>query len=256
MDLGTAMGLLAGLLCIVWSIASAPGGAGFIHIPAMLITLGGMTAATFIHFTLKQMIGLFSVFKKTLFCKQLVEQELIQKVVNYAAINRRDGALALEKQLSDAGDSFLVTALRMVIDGQQPEVIEEQLGMEIQYLQERHADGKRMLEFMGSAAPAWGMIGTLIGLIQMLRALDNPSNIGQGMAIALLTTFYGAFMANLVFLPMAGKLGIRSKKEATLRQMISEAAMALARGDSPTAVRERMQTFVSAKQRGEFKPRI
>ena len=128
--------------------------------------------------------------------------------------------------------------------------------MEIQYLQERHADGKRMLEFMGSAAPAWGMIGTLIGLIQMLRALDNPSNIGQGMAIALLTTFYGAFMANLVFLPMAGKLGIRSKKEATLRQMISEAAMALARGDSPTAVRERMQTFVSAKQRGEFKPRI
>jgi len=255
-DIATAFGLFFGLLCIVWSIMSSDGAAVFINIPSMLVTVGGMTAATFIHFSLKQVFSVFSVMKKTVFYQLPTEQELIQKMVDYSAISRRDGVLALQNQLNAAGDSFLIYALRLVIDGQKPEAIEDQLGMEIQYLQERHSDGKKMLEFMGNAAPAWGMIGTLIGLVQMLQALDDPKSIGGGMAISLITTFYGAFLANLVFLPLAGKLGMRSKKEATVRQMIVEGSLAIARGDSPTAVRERMQTFISVKHREDLKPRI
>jgi chemotaxis protein MotA len=128
--------------------------------------------------------------------------------------------------------------------------------MEIQYLQERHASGKRILEFMGASAPAFGMIGTLIGLVQMLGTLEDPSQIGGGMATALITTFYGALLANLVFIPLAGKLGIRSKRESILREMVVEGLLAIVRGESPTGVREKMQTFVSAKNREELKPSI
>ncbi len=256
MDVATAFGLLFGLTCVVWSISSSPGGLVFINVPAMAITVGGMTAAMFIHFPFKQVSPIFSVMKKTLFYSLPGEQDLIQKMVNFSAVCRRDGALSLEKHLADAGDSFLVKAMRLVIDGQTPEVIEDQLGIEIQYLQERHSDGKKLLEFMGASAPAWGMIGTLIGLVQMLGALEDPSKIGAGMATALITTFYGAFLANLVFLPLAGKLGIRSKKEATLRQMMVEGAMGISRGESPTAVRERLQSFISVKHREEVRPNV
>ena len=235
---------------------SSPGGMVFLNVPALAITAGGMIAGTLIHFPLKQVTPLFSVMKKTLFYRIPGEQDLIQKMVNFSAICRRDGALSLEKHLPDAGDSFLVKAMRLVIDGQTPEVIEDQLGLEIQYLQERHSDGKKLLEFMGGAAPAWGMIGTLIGLIQMLGALDDPSKIGSGMATALITTFYGAFLANLIFLPLAGKLGARSRKEALLRQMMVEGAMGISRGESPTAVRERLQSFISAKHREEVRPNV
>jgi chemotaxis protein MotA len=184
------------------------------------------------------------------------EREIIQKMVNYAAINRRDGALALEKQIPEANDPFLVMGLRMVIDGQEEQLIENQLGMEIQYLQERHASGKKILEFMGASAPAFGMIGTLIGLVQMLGTLEDPSQIGAGMATALITTFYGALSANLIFIPLAGKLGIRSKNETMLREMVVEGLLGIVRGESPTAVRERMQAFISAKHREELKPNI
>jgi chemotaxis protein MotA len=258
MDIATAVGLVFGLACIAWAILSkgAEQAQGFVDIGSMTIVLGGTIAATFIHFQMKQVVGIVGVMKKTLFYQLPPEQELIQKMVNYSAINRRDGALALEQQLARAGDGFLVRALQMVIDGQTPEIMEEQLGMEIQNLQERHADGKKLLEFMGSAAPAWGMIGTLIGLVQMLSALDDPANIGSGMATALITTFYGAFLANLVFLPLAGKLGLKSKRESILRQMTVVGVLGLARGDSPTGVRERMQTFVSVKHRADLKPKI
>ena len=163
--------------------------------------------ATLIHFSLGQALRIISIVKKTLFCKLPAQQELMQKMVNYSAINRRDGALALERQLAEAGDPFLVKCLQMVIDGQSEEVIGRQLDMEIQYLQERHQEGKKILEFMGSSAPAFGMIGTLIGLVKMLGTLDSPDMIGEGMAVALITTFYGALLANLVFIPLAGKLG-------------------------------------------------
>jgi len=256
MDISTTIGLLFGLFAIVWSIMSAPGAKVFINVPSILITVGGMTAATFIHFSLRQVTSILSVMKKTFFYKLPTEQELIQKMINYAAINRRDGALALEQHIQGVRDPFIVKAVQMLIDGQNEEAIGRQLGLEIQYLQERHSDGKKILEFMGAAAPAFGMIGTLIGLVQMLRTLDDPSKIGGGMATALITTFYGAFLANLVFLPLAGKLGIRSKKETTIREMVVEGITAIARGEGPTGVREKMQAFVSAKQREELKPKV
>jgi len=222
----------------------------------MAITIGGMLCATLIHFSLPQFLGIFSVIKKTVVAKVPSQTELIQRMVNFAAINRRDGALALEQEIPNLDNSFFIKGLQMLVDGRDSEQIRDFMSIEIQYLQDRHSTGKKILEFMGSAAPAFGMIGTLIGLVQMLRSLDSPDAIGGGMAVALLTTFYGALSANLVFIPLAGKLGIYSKAETTAIEMIVEGICAIAQGDNPTIVREKMQAFISQGRREEVKATV
>ncbi|MHC4716380.1 MAG: motility protein A [Planctomycetota bacterium] len=256
MDIATIVGVILGFALIVIAITSKGGAGLFVDVPSVLITIGGMFAATLIHFSLGQVLRVASVVKKTLFYRLPVEQELVQKMVNYAAISRRDGALALEEQIAGAGDPFLIKGLQMIIDGQKEEDLETQLSMEIEYLQQRHTEGKRVMEFMGASAPAWGMIGTLIGLVLMLSKLNDPKEIGGGMATALLTTFYGALVANLICIPLAGKLGVRSKRESMLSEMTLQGLLAVVRGESPTSVREKMQAFVSARSREELRPTV
>ncbi|MCP4455407.1 MAG: motility protein A [Planctomycetes bacterium] len=256
MDIATIVGVSLGLLVVVGSIVAGGGWQSFIHIPSIALTVGGMLCATMIHFSLPQFLSVFSIIRKTLVTKISAQNDLIQSMVNYAAINRRDGALALEQEMRNVTDQFFVKGLQMLVDGQESDKIRDHLMLEIQYLGDRHATGKKILEFMGAAAPAFGMIGTLIGLVQMLRNLSSPESIGAGMAVALLTTFYGAFVANLFFIPLAGKLGIYSKAEATAMEMITEGVCAIADGENPTTIKERMQAFVSHGRRQEVKVSI
>jgi chemotaxis protein MotA len=253
-DIATIIGVILGFLCVIGAIVAGGSIAVFVHIPSMLIVVGGMLAATLIHFSLKQVTSIMPIVKKTLFYKLPTQAELVQDMVDYSAVSRRDGPLALEQELATVDDPFLLQAMRMVVDGQEGEVIEDTLDKEIRYLQERHADGKKIMEFLGAAGPAFGMIGTLIGLVAMLQNLSDPAGLGKGMAVALITTFYGALLANLLFIPLAGKLGIRSKQETLLREMIVQGVIGIAKGESPTVVRERMQAFISVKKREEFKP--
>ena len=256
MDVATIIGILLGFVVITSAIVAGGGWQMFIHLPSLGITVGGMLCATLIHFSLPQFLGIFSVIKKTIITKVPSHSELIQKMVNYAAISRRDGPLALEAEIPKIDNLFFSKGLQMLVDGQESDTINEIMSMEIQHLQDRHAIGKKILEFMGAAAPAFGMIGTLIGLVQMLRSLDSPESIGGGMAVALLTTFYGALTANLIFIPLAGKLGLYSKAESTVMEMIVEGICAIARGDNPTAVREKIQVFVSQGRREEVKATV
>jgi chemotaxis protein MotA len=255
-DIATIIGILLGFMVITTAVVAGGGWQIFIHIPSMAITIGGMLCATLIHFSLPQFLGIFSIIKKTIISKIPSQSELIQKMVNYAAINRRDGALALEQEIPNLDNLFFIKGLQMLVDGRDSEQIRDFMSIEIQYLQDRHSTGKKILEFMGSAAPAFGMIGTLIGLIQMLRSLDSPDAIGGGMAVALITTFYGALAANLIFIPLAGKLGIYSRAEATAIEMIVEGVCAIAQGDNPTIVREKMQAFISQGRREEVKANV
>ena len=256
MDIATIIGIFLGFIVIITAIVSGGGWQMFIHIPSIAITIGGMLCATLIHFSLPQFLGIFSVIKKTIVTKIPSPSELIQNMVNFAAINRRDGALALEREMHRIDDVFFIKGLQMLVDGQESEAVRDIMSLEIQYLQERHSTGKKILEFMGAAAPAFGMIGTLIGLVQMLRSLESPESIGAGMAVALLTTFYGALAANLIFIPLAGKLGIYSKAETTSMEMIVEGICAIVEGDTPTTVREKMQAFVSHSRREEVTAKI
>ena len=256
MDIATIVGLLFGFAVIIAPIAMSGGGNAFVHIPSVCIVIGGMLCSVLIHFSMSQFLGIFSVIKKTILVKVLAPNEIIQKMVNFAAISRRDGALALEEQIKKLDNQFIAKGLQMLVDGQDEDSLRDLMDLEIQYLQERHNIGKKILEFMGAAAPAFGMIGTLIGLVQMLRNLDSPADIGNGMAIALLTTFYGAFLANLVFIPLAGKLGIYSKAETLAMEMTAEGICAICRGENPSVVKEKMQSFVSPGNRKEIKAEI
>ena len=256
MDIATIIGVLLGFFVVIGAIVAGGGWQSFVHVPSLALTLGGMLCATLIHFSLPQFLGIFSIIKKTIISKIPSQSDMIQKMVNFAAINRRDGALALEQEIPNLDNSFFVKGLQMLVDGRDSEQIRDFMSVEVQNLQDRHSTGKKILEFMGAAAPAFGMIGTLIGLVQMLRSLDSPDAIGGGMAVALLTTFYGALAANLVFIPLAGKLGIYSKAEATTIEMIIEGICSIAQGDNPTVVREKLQSFMSQGRREEVKATV
>lgn len=257
MDIATIIGIIFGATLIIGTIVTGPGGLRvFVNIPSLGVTLGGMIAATLIHFSLPQFLSIFTIIKKTFIQKTASPGELIQKMINYAAINRRDGALALEQEISKIDDLFFVKGLQMLVDGTESDSIRDIMSLEIDNLQARHSTGKAILDFMGAAAPAFGMIGTLIGLVQMLCDMSDPDSIGQGMATALLTTFYGAFVANLIFIPLAGKLGIYSKAEASAMEMIIEGVCSIAQGENPTAVREKMQAFISQGRREDVKAEI
>lgn len=253
MDIATIIGIVSGCGVIIWAMALGGSLLIFWDVPSVAITVGGMLASTFIQFSLPQCLSIFSVVKKTFVAKIPTPTELITKMVEYATINRRDGALALEQEVGKLKDTFFAKALQLIVDGQSPDDIRDFLSMEIQYMQDRHSTGKKILEYMGAAAPAFGMVGTLIGLVQMLTNLSSPDQIGAGMAVALITTFYGAVMANLIFLPLAGKLGLYSKAETTAKEMIVEGICAIAKGDNPTIVREKLQVFVSQGKRAEKK---
>jgi chemotaxis protein MotA len=257
MDIATVIGIVFGLVVIIGTMLYEGGLSVFINIPAFAIVFGGMTCATMIHFSMKQFLGIFSVIKKTLFHKLADPNEVIQQMVNYAVISRRDGALALEQEITKVkGNPFLAKGLQMLTDGQEEEVIHERMSMDIQYTQERHGMGRKILEFMGSSSPSFAMVGTLIGLVNMLSEMEDPSKIGRGMATALVCTFWGAFVANMFFLPLAGKLGQYSKAETIQMEMIEEGICAIAKGENPTAVREVMQVFISYNRRGEAKAKV
>lgn len=256
MDIATIVGIVAGFALIIASIMSGGSLMIFVHIPSMLIVIGGMLCSVLIHFSLSQFLGIFGIVKNTFLHKAYSPNQIIQKMVNFAAINRRDGALALEQEMRKVDDPYLVKGLQSLVDGQEEADIREIMSMETDYMRERHGDGKKILEFMGASAPAFGMIGTLIGLVGMLQNLSSPDAIGQNMAVALLTTFYGALLANLVFIPLAGKLGQYSKNESMAMEMMVEGVCAIVKGDSPTVVREKMQAFVSSRHREDIKVSI
>ena len=258
MDIATIIGILLGLVIIIGAILSGgmEGAKSFVHIPSFAVTVGGMCCATLIHFSMGQFLSVFSVIKKTIITKLPAKPALIQNMVNFAAINRRDGTLALEPEINKLENSFFIKGMQMLVDGQDASAIRSILEPEILYLTDRHGNGKKILEFMGAAAPAFGMIGTLIGLVQMLQNLSSPEDIGGGMAIALLTTFYGAFVANLLFIPLAGKCGIYSKEETVIMEMVMEGVCAIANGDNPTIVKEKLQSFVSHGARVEVKATV
>ena len=254
-DIATILGFMIGFGCVFVAVMSDGGNFMlFLNVPAVVVVMGGTLAATCVHFSLGQVLRLVRFIKKTFTYRLPSKEESIQQMVNCAALNRREGALALEKVVSTLKDSFTIKGLQMLIDGAKPEEIRHKLDREVENLKERHFEGKKMLEFMGGACPAFGMVGTLVGLVQMFSNMESPEKIGKGMSVALVCTFYGAFLANLFFLPLGGKLGMRSKAEVFTKMMLAEGIIAIAAGESPTRVREVMQSFVSEGRREDVRP--
>lgn len=249
MDIGTILGFICGFGCIAAAITMHGSLADFIDIPGALVAFGGSCSALFINFPLKKVLGVFALTKQCFLNRLPDPKDEIKRLSNLAYVARREGLLALEKGLPDIQDPFLVRGLELVIDGSPREKIEEALETELECIKERHATGKKIFDTLGASLPAFGMVGTLIGLIQMLRDLDDPSRIGAGMAVAMVTTFYGALLANLIFLPLGGKLEARSKEETLVRSLMIQGLVAVAEGEAPRVLEAKLKAFLAPKAR-------
>ena len=225
----------------------------FIDIPSMMIVVGGAVAATLINFPLRNCLGAFGVVMKCFLFKLPETSQTIELFKELAATSKKEGLLALEAKLDDINDDFMKRGIETLIGGASPEQIRASLETEVSYIDQRHASGKKIVDSCGAAAPAFGMIGTLIGLVMMLRNLSDPSQIGAGMATALLTTLYGALIANVVCIPLAGKLETRNTEETMLRELMIEGICAIGNGNSPNVVEEQLLAFLSPKSRASLK---
>ncbi|MGE5593362.1 MAG: motility protein A [Betaproteobacteria bacterium] len=244
MDLTTFIGIVAGLTLVGTAIQMGGSIRSFIDISSVMITIGGTIAATFVNFRLDDIKNVLRVTKIAFTRRPAELTATIMQIISLAELARREGLLALDNSLDKVKDDFLRHGLQLVVDGVDATVIREILETDLDAIEERHKMGRKLFDQMALFAPAFGMIGTLIGLIQMLRNINDPSSIGPGMAVALVTTFYGAILAYLVFIPISGKLGVRALEEALEKQILIEGILAIQSGDNPRIVEEKLRAFL------------
>ncbi|MFQ5356564.1 MAG: motility protein A [Mariprofundaceae bacterium] len=249
MDIATLIGIIVAFGLVVLAIQLGGSITSFIDPVSMLIVVGGTIGVVLISSSLKSVLGVFGVAMKTFFYKAPSLEETMQQFVEFAKTVRKDGLLALESEVGGIDDDFLSKGLQMAIDGQEPKSIEDILYLEIDKIGDRHTKGVDMLNALGSYAPSMGMIGTLVGLVLMLQNMADPSSIGPAMAVALLTTFYGALMANILFLPMANKLKVYSKDELATRELMVTGIMSLLAGENPRIMEEKLMRYLPPKSR-------
>jgi len=249
MDISTVIGILGGFGLVLVAIFMGGGIAWFISIPSAMIVIGGTIGATLINYPLKDMLGIFNVTRNVLFHSIPSRAEVIGQMVDFAQITRREGILALQGQSDRIADPFMAKGITLAIDGLEPDIISSILETEIEFIEERHRLGAEIFTTMGNFAPAMGMVGTLIGLVQMLMQMDDPNKIGPAMAVALLTTFYGVILANLVCIPIAGKLRTRTQEEILIKQLVSEGIRSIQAGDNPRIVESKLHAFVPPTER-------
>ena len=249
MDIATVIGLVSGFSVLMAAILLGGSAALFLNIPSILVVVGGTIATAFIRFSMADVINSIKVALNAFTSKLSVPHEVIQEIVNLANIARKNGLIVLEQQ--PITDAFLKKAIMYCVDGHEADFIQEVLEKEVELTVERHEVGQGVFKGMGDAAPAFGMIGTLVGLVQMLANMSDAASIGPAMAVALLTTLYGAILANVLFLPLADKLALRSSEEERNRRLIVEGVLGILKGLNPRVMEEFLETFLPPKDRGK-----
>jgi chemotaxis protein MotA len=247
MDLATLIGLI-GASSVILAAIFVGGSAGvFFNIPSILIVVGGSILAVMTKFTLGQFTGAFKTVKRAIVFKSEDASELIRTTVELANLARKEGLLALEN--FEVENPFLQKGIQLVADGHEPEFVQKVLNQEIESDIALNEVGGDVFKQLGEVAPAMGMIGTLVGLVQMLSAMDDPKKIGPSMAVALLTTLYGAFIANVVAIPLANKLDIRNAEEKVNRSLILQGLLSIQEGLNPRVIEELLKTYLPVNAR-------
>ncbi|WP_099187218.1 flagellar motor protein [Tepidibacter mesophilus] len=244
MDLGTLIGIVLGFVLIIGSILLNGSLGAFIDVASIMIVVGGTIAATLVAYPLPKVKEIMKLTQKVFKERQSNPNEVIESMIELANKARKEGLLALEESSSGIDDDFIKKGVMLVVDGTDPDLVRTLLETELEFLEERHKSGQGLFETMGSLAPAFGMVGTLIGLINMLKKLEDPSAIGPAMSVALLTTFYGSFLANMIFIPIANKLKIRSREETLEREIIVEGLLSIQAGENPRIIEEKLKAFL------------
>lgn len=250
MDIATILGFI--VICILLVVGTGFNVGPFIDVASMAIVIGGTSAALFMAYPMNYFFKSVYIFKKAIFNKPTELRGIIKLFVGFAQKTRKEGLLVLEGELGQIDDIFLRKGIQLVVDGTDPELVRGILENEVMFMEERHNMGKGMLENGASLAPAYGMLGTLIGLILMLGNLSDPGSLGPAMAIALITTMYGSFMANAIFTPLSIKLSNYNNREILEKQLIIEGILSIQSGDNPKALEEKLKSFLPPSERGDL----
>lgn len=254
MDLGTIIGLIVAFGTVVFGILT--GGVGFqyyVDIPSVLIVVGGSFGAMMIASPMSRILAIGKYMGKLLSVPNYQEGKVITDLVAFSERARREGLLALEDNLDEVEDEFMRKGIQLVVDGTDPEIIKNILYTELTQINNRHEDGIELFNLWGALTPAYGMLGTLIGLIAMLANLEDQSGIAQGMATALITTLYGSLLANALFIPFRNKLQDRDKYETRQKEIVIEGILSIQSGDNPRILLEKLLTFLPPSEREAIK---
>ncbi len=249
MDLATLIGLIGAFGIVLTSIVLGGSAGTFINTPSLLVVLGGTVLVTMMKFSLGKFLGAATIAVKAFLHKPMSPELLIEEAVDLAKTARKGGLLALEDK--EISDEFMKTGLGMLIDGHQADQVRAMLQKDLAQTLKRHSDGQDIFKAIGDVGPAMGMIGTLIGLVQMLSNMDDPKQIGPAMAVALLTTLYGAILANMFALPIADKLAVRSREENSNKSLIIDALLSIQSGQNPRVIENMLEAYLPRSKRKE-----
>jgi chemotaxis protein MotA len=247
-DIATLVGLLGGFGIVIAAMVTGGDVGVFVNVPSLLIVIGGTILVAMMKFTLGQYLGLAKVMGKSFMFKSIAPDLIISETVELADAARKGGLLSLEDKT--VSSDFMQRGIQLLVDGHDPEVVKGLLNKESKLTADRHESGITIFKAMGDVAPAMGMIGTLVGLVQMLSNMSDPKSIGPAMAVALLTTLYGAMVATMVVLPIADKLSVRKDEEALNQAMIIDGLLAIQAGQNPRVIEQMLRNYLPEKKRG------
>lgn len=252
MDIGTVIGLVIAFLSVGLAVVLGGDPLALINIPSLVVVIGGAAGAVICAFPLAKITKAHTVILKSVFNEAPDIEGVIKDLVKFAEIARREGILSLENHIGDMKEEFVVRGIKMAVDGTDPELIRVIMETELEGVMDRHIQGKMILDQFAKYAPAFGMIGTLLGLIFMLGSMSDPSAIGPSMAVALITTLYGAIVANVFAGPLGDKLYQCDQSEVLMKTVIIAGVMAIQSGDNPRVVESKLLTYLPPSERDAF----
>lgn len=250
MDIATILGIVLGLVMMVFGVVS--NGASimdYLHVPSAIITFGGAFASTLTSYTVPEFVNGLKSFSLALKVPVLNTSEMINNIIELSNVARKEGLLSLEEAAVDLDEAFLKKGILLVVDGTDPELVRGILETELISIEARH---KKVIGFWDTVAamgPAWGMIGTLLGLVSMLNNMSDPGSIGPAMAVALITTLYGSMLANWIAIPIANKLKVNNAAEMQQKEVMIEGLLSIQAGENPRVIEEKLKSFLAPKDR-------
>lgn len=256
MDIASLIGFIVALALMVYGMVSGKSFSvitdTFLHLPSALITFGGAFGAVLAMNPLKDFLSGLKSFLLVFKVPKANETETIKSIIELSNLARREGLLSLEESASSLDNEFMKKGVMLIVDGTDPELVRSILEAELINVDARHQGNISFWKNLGAMGPAWGMIGTLIGLINMLKDLSDPDSIGPNMAVALITTLYGSLLANWICSPVANKLAKQNEMEIKLKEVMIEGILSIQAGENPRVIEEKLKSFLSPKDRSSF----
>jgi chemotaxis protein MotA len=257
MDISTVIGIVGGLAMVLFASFAAGGNPlTLINLPSFLIVVMGSYFGLAVSLTMSNTLGIFKIMKRAFNIPTFNERNIIQKMTAFSEKARREGLLALEDELEDLDDEFMKKGLRLVVDGTEESIIRDLMELELSQMQARHSERQNWVLTWGTLAPAFGMMGTVVGLVNMLQNLEDRASIGPNMALAIITTLYGSLLANLVAVPFSTKLKSQSLQESTVKEMVLEGVLSIQKGDNTRILSMKLMAYLSPALRREMEKEL